>query len=149
MSKWSSIFTLSLLLFSLQTRAQGSAVEANKKIVTDFYKMTFYDHKPKEAADAYFGDKYIQHNPNVPDGKKPFVDYFVPFFQQNPEAKNEIKKVIADGDLVVLHVHSTKNKSDRGFAIVDIFRVEKGKIVEHWDVRQEIPAKAANNNTMF
>ena len=63
--------------------------------------------------------------------------------------KNTIKRVVAEGDLVVLHVHSTQNAQDGGEAVVDIFRVEQGKIVEHWDVIQTIPAESANRNTMF
>ncbi|HKU42727.1 MAG TPA: nuclear transport factor 2 family protein, partial [Polyangiales bacterium] len=109
----------------------------------------FKDKKPEEAFARYGGDKYIQHNPRVPDGKDAVIGYFIPFFKNNPEASWEIKRVIADGDLVVLHVHSRSNASDRGRAIVDIFRVEKGKVVEHWDVIQDIPEKSANTNTMF
>ena len=66
-----------------------------------------------------------------------------------PNRSSEIKRVMAEGDLVVLHVHSKPSPEDRGSAIIDIFRVENGKIVEHWDVIQPIPEKAANTNTMF
>ncbi|TKH34666.1 pyruvate kinase, partial [Bacillus cereus] len=55
----------------------------------------------------------------------------------------------AEGDTVALHVHSRTNSQDKGVAIVDIFRIKDGKIVEHWDVIQEIPSEAANDNTMF
>ncbi len=85
----------------------------------------------------------------MPDGKAPFVNFFTEKFQKNPQAKNEIKRAIAEGNLVVLHVHSTENEKDRGRAIVDIFRVENGKIVEHWDVIQNIPEQSKNTNTMF
>ena len=85
----------------------------------------------------------------VPDGKAPFVNYFTGFFKENPQSKARIVRSATDGDLVYLHIHSTENESDRGRAIVDIFRVTDGKITEHWDVIQEVPEKAANNNTMF
>ncbi|WP_418655489.1 ester cyclase [Acinetobacter dispersus] len=126
-----------------------SLAEQNKKIVTDFYEGVFLKHQVKQYADRYIWDQYIQHNPNVPDGKAPFVNFFSQKFSNNPQAKNVIKKAIAEGDLVVLHVHSTDNDSDRGRAIIDIFRVENGKIVEHWDVIQNIPEKSQNSNTMF
>jgi predicted SnoaL-like aldol condensation-catalyzing enzyme len=127
----------------------GSTPEQNKQIVVSFYNMGLRDHQPKEAAERFIGKQYIQHNPLVPDGKEAFVEFFVPFIKNNPDASWVIKRVIAEGDLVVLHVHSKMNKEDRGVAIIDIFRVEKGKIVEHWDVLQPIPEKSANNNTMF
>ena len=83
------------------------------------------------------------------DGTAPFVAYFVPYFQQNPQARSDIKRVIVQGDLVVLHVLSREHPQDRGTAVVDIFRVKEGKIVEHWDVQQAVPEDAANSNTMF
>ena len=123
--------------------------ENNKKLVTDFYEGVFLKHQVKAYADQYIGEKYIQHNPHVPDGKAPFVNYFTGHFKENPDAKSVIKRAVAEGDLVFLHVHSTQNAQDHGVAVVDIFRVENGKIVEHWDVQQEVPANAANSNTMF
>ena len=85
----------------------------------------------------------------MPDGKAPFVSYFTDFFKQNPESHARVVRSAVDGDLVWLHVHSTNGKNDRGQAVLDIFRVKEGKIVEHWDVIQDVPAKAANTNTMF
>lgn len=64
-------------------------------------------------------------------------------------AQSEIKNIFADGDYVVLHVHSVLEPGARGLAVVDIFKLDAGKIVEHWDVIQEIPEKSANDNGMF
>ncbi|WP_413944392.1 ester cyclase [Bdellovibrio sp. HCB-162] len=138
-------------LFSMSAFAVGAAsnVEANKKLVRDFYEMAFNQHKPTEAAKKYIGSKYIQHNPYVPNGAEAFYSYFEKHFKENPKSHVEIKRVIGDGDLVALHLLSKQNDTDRGRAIVDIFRVENGKIVEHWDVIQEVPEKTANGNTMF
>ncbi len=66
-----------------------------------------------------------------------------------PDMVFDVKRVIAEGDLVVLHYHLPMTPDDLGRAVVDIFRVEDGKIVEHWDVLQDVPAQSANNNTMF
>lgn len=122
--------------------------ETNKKIVYDFYNLALNQQKPAEAVKKYVGNKYIQHNPYVPDGTAAFINYFEDFFKKNPKARADIKKVIGDGDLIALHVHFKKNENDRGSAIVDIFRVEDGKVVEHWDVIQEIPESTANANAM-
>ncbi|MBI1452875.1 MULTISPECIES: ester cyclase [Acinetobacter] len=129
--------------------AQAQQAEYNKKLVTDFYNGVFQKHQVKAYADQYIGAEYIQHNPHVPNGKAPFVNYFSQYFKDHPQAKSVIKRSAAEGDLVYLHVHSQENPQDRGVAIVDIFRVKEGKIVEHWDVQQAIPAESANQNSMF
>ncbi|MBB2907577.1 putative SnoaL-like aldol condensation-catalyzing enzyme [Rhizobium sp. RAS22] len=122
--------------------------EANRKLVIEFYDTVFNKHEVEKGA-AVIVDSYKQHNPMVPDGKKPFVDYFTGHFKENPQSKARIVRSAADGDLVYLHIHSTEKDGDRGRAIVDIFRVTDGKITEHWDVVQPVPETAANNNTMF
>ncbi|WHO75715.1 nuclear transport factor 2 family protein [Rhizobium sp. BT03] len=121
--------------------------EANRKLVVEFYDRFFNKHDI--AAASVVADEYRQHNPEVPDGKKPFVSFFTGFFKDNAQSKAEIVRSSADGDLVWLHVHATNGTGDRGQAIVDIFRVKNGKIVEHWDVIQAVPKDAANKNTMF
>jgi predicted SnoaL-like aldol condensation-catalyzing enzyme len=64
-------------------------------------------------------------------------------------AQMETKRIVAEGDLVVIHSHLILKPGNRGSAVVEIFRLENDKIVEHWDVAQEIPETSANNNTMF
>jgi len=142
------------LVLAAATHANGaetnhSKLMLNKTIVTSFYNMAFNQHQPAEAVAKYVGDRYIQHNPFVADGKKPFIDFFVGFQKQHPDGHIEIKRVIAEKDLVVVHVHSTLEKGDPGRAVMDIFRLENGKIVEHWDVGQSIPDNPSNKNTMF
>src|SRR6266700_3071208 len=123
-------------------------LEANKKTVLEFYEAGL-NKKDFEAAAKYFGPKYIQHNPGAPDGIEGFKT-FVNFLKEKfPQSHSEIKKVFADGDHVILHVHAVREPGTRGRAIVDIFRLENGKIVEHWDVAQDIPEKMPHSNGMF
>lgn len=122
--------------------------EANRALVLEFYDQFFNRHQVEEAATVVAED-YIQHNPHVPDGKAPFTGYFSEYFKENPESRARIVRSATDGDLVYLHVHSTANASDPGQAVVDIFRVKDGMIVEHWDVIQDVPTETANDNTMF
>jgi predicted SnoaL-like aldol condensation-catalyzing enzyme len=126
--------------------AQTAAAE-NKKIVVDFYRTVFVERRVREGFEKYVVESYVQHNPLVPTGREAAVKLLSE--RLRPEGTTEIKRVIAEGDLVILHVHSRSNPEDRGRAIVDIFRVVNGKIVEHWDVIQPVPETAANNNTMF
>jgi predicted SnoaL-like aldol condensation-catalyzing enzyme len=123
--------------------------ETTKEMVTTFYRMVFEAHKVKEAFDLYVGPTYKQHNPRVPDGAAASIKFLSDRFETNPQATNKIVRIIADGDLVAVHVHSTVNPDDRGRAIVDIFRVENDRIVEHWDVIQPVPEETANANGMF
>jgi predicted SnoaL-like aldol condensation-catalyzing enzyme len=102
-----------------------------------------------EAFDLYGGEGYIQHSPGSPDGRAAVEAALTPYFRDNPLATSEIKRVVAQGDLVVLHVHAKANPVDRGRAVVEIFRVEDGRVVEHWDVIQAVPPNAANENSMF
>ena len=122
--------------------------ETNKKVAVEAYDAMLNKHDI-DAATKHFGTRYIQHNPMAPDGIEGFKPFFKAYISQNPNSSVEIKRVLADGDFVVLHVHLRLHPDDRGRAAVEIFRLEDGKIVEHWDVIQPIPESPANNNTMF
>ena len=131
------------------TSARNLAQEENNRaLVVHFYDTVFNQHD-LSIASTVLAPNYIQHNPRVPSGSAPFISFFTERFKANPEARSTIVRSAADGDLVFLHVHSTSNSQDRGNAIVDIFRVDHGKIAEHWDVIQPVPEHAANDNTMF
>ena len=119
----------------------------NKKLVVDFYRTVFIEKRVVEGFERYVAPGYVQHNPLLATGREAAVKFLTT--RANREAVADIKRVIAEGDLVVLHVHSRNTLSDRGRAVVDIFRVTDGKITEHWDVIQPVPEKSANTNTMF
>jgi predicted SnoaL-like aldol condensation-catalyzing enzyme len=120
-----------------------------KAIVTEFFTTAFVDRHPTEAATRYVSpDKYMQHNPNGKDGRESFINGFAKYVESTTY-QCEIKRVVAEGTLVVVHSHCREKPDDRGNAVIDIFRVEKDLIVEHWDVTQPIPESARNSNTMF
>ena len=121
----------------------------NAETVRAFYEMAFNDGKPEEAVATYVGKRYTQHNPQAGDGPEAFIGFVNWYRGEYPELHIEIKRTIAEGDLVVTHGHITTSPDDRGTAAADIFRVEDGRIVEHWDVLQPVPEEAANDNTMF
>ena len=120
-----------------------------KKLLTLSLGLLLCGMLPGVAGAAPHFKNYIQHNPGFNDGKQAFKDGITGFLKEFPESTAEIKHMGADGDLVFIHNHIKLNAQDRGQAAVDIFRIKKGKIVEHWDVIQDIPEKTENNNTMF
>jgi predicted SnoaL-like aldol condensation-catalyzing enzyme len=124
-------------------------LQEKKSIVRDFYDLAFNQKQPEEAAARHLGPVYIQHNPNFGDGPDAFITAVKAFAAAYPHLRFDFKRLIAEDELVVVHSHMTREPGDRGLAVMDIFRLENDKIVEHWDVIQEVPATAANPNTMF
>ncbi len=126
----------------------GSLQEENKKIVLDFYEQAI-NRKDFEAALKHLGTRYVQHNQRAADGAEGLRNFLAFLRKTYPQSHSQIERVFADGDFVILHVHAVREPGSRGLAIVDIFRLENRRIVEHWDVHEDIIEKPANRNGMF
>ena len=123
-------------------------LEANKKNAIEFYR-TAYMGKPAEAVQKYVGEEYIQHNPDVENGKEGLIDYFERMAREYPEKDIEFVRSVAEGDLVALHTHQTWPGNEE-YITMDFLRFDdQGKIVEHWDSIQKIPDESKSGNTMY
>ena len=119
--------------------------EKNKEIVIRFYDEVFRKHN-LNSAEKYIHDDYIQHNPDVAQGRKGFVDFHIGFFAAIPDSCATINRIIAEGDFVFVFSTITGTHSGKGFLdyeptgnkmnynVVDMFRLRDGKLAEHWDV---------------
>lgn len=149
MKKIVSLFLVSFLFFIQSTFAENtSQEETNKQNVVAFYNQVINEKNFASAA-TYLGSHYTQHNPTAadgPEGLKTFIQFLRDHY---PNAHSDIKRVFAEGDYVILHVHSIREPGTLGRAIFDLFKLENGKIVEHWDAVQDIPEHSANSNGMF
>lgn len=144
-----AILAITLLTTGLNiSYAEKISPQNNKEIATEFLQAVV-NAKDYDAASKYLGSWFTEHDPEGTDGPDGLRAY-IQFLRDNfPNSHVEIKRVIADGDYVIFHVHSILVPGTRGQAIVDIIRLDKGKVVEHWDVTQEIPEKSSNPNGMF
>jgi predicted SnoaL-like aldol condensation-catalyzing enzyme len=123
-------------------------INQKKNNAIDFYKMA-YNGNPRKAVELFVGDDYIQHNPLVGDGKEAFIDYFEEMAKNYADKSIEFVRSIAEGNLVALHTHQTWPGNEE-YVTMDFFRFDNnGKIIEHWDAMQEIPADSANGNSMY
>ncbi|HET7001228.1 MAG TPA: ester cyclase [Puia sp.] len=139
-----TIDSLNMQIKSLKDSLNQNAL--NKKMVADFYQALFGD-KNQAVIDQYIADSYIQHNPSLPDGKDALKKGVAVWFKGQPKDTVDVRHLGADGNFVYIH---TKSKmGNKTYSILDIFRLENGKIAEHWDIMQEVPAKSANAHPMF
>jgi len=125
--------------------------EHNKRVVVDYYTAAFAG-DPERAVADHFGPRYTQHNPDAQDGPEAFIGFVKWLRGEYPDLQLRIKRVIAEGDLVATHAHldlEPGNPDNPGRALADFFLLEDGKVVEHWDVIQEVPKTSANKNGMF
>jgi predicted SnoaL-like aldol condensation-catalyzing enzyme len=121
-------------------------LEANKEMVAWFYQELF-GNKNIAVIDSLIREDYIQHNPMAADGRQALKNVLGAWFTDAAKDTVDIQRIGADGDLVYLHTRA--RFGDKTFSVIDIFRIEDGKIAEHWDVLQEVPDSAANPHPMF
>lgn len=122
--------------------------EANVRLILDLFDKVLIP-MDKTLVDDFIAEDYLQHSSLAEPGREPLKAWLDHVRQASPHATQKIHRVFAEDDHVVTHQHVIRWPGDPGFAVVDIFRIRDGKIVEHWDVLQEIPERPVNPNSMF
>ena len=123
-----------------------------REVAERFIEVFYNQNRLTDAFRAWVHPDYIQHDPNAPNGRDGTIAVLAEHMARNPQMSHEVKRVIhGEGGMVAVHYHFRRAPDDRGAAVVDIFRIEQGYLVEHWDVIQPLPdpALARNNNGMF
>lgn len=128
--------------------AQSTLTERNRAIITDFADLFYRRKDVKAAFEKYVAPDYIQHNPGVADGRDAAITALSPMFAR-PDSRFDVKRIIVDGNLAVIHLHGQARADTAGGAVTDIYRLADGKIVEHWDVLQPMPTASKNPHPMF
>ena len=124
-----------------------------RKIVEEFVEIFYHQKNVRKAFMEYVAEDYIQHNPNIPDGRAAAIEFLEPKFS-NPSAIFDVKRILVDGNLAMVHLHGRMSADSLGGAVADIFRLEVNtskvwKIVEHWGVLQAVPESCVNPHPMF
>jgi predicted SnoaL-like aldol condensation-catalyzing enzyme len=141
-----------LMLSSGSGSAATQASQAQmtpRQVVEAFQKLAFEEYKPVEAIMKYISPNVVEHDPTIPSTRDAIIAYMKDRDWTKGGPKSDIKRIISEGEYVVVHHHLTRKPGEIGIAAVDIFRVKDGLIIEHWDVLQPIPVDSPNKAGMF
>jgi len=122
--------------------------QKNLKAVLDFYDV-IVNGQQYERAGEFLDDNYIQHKPEVEDGPEGVLNFMRWVYEQSPQHRARIVRSFVEDNYVILHVHIMNAAEAPNLAVMDIFRVEDGKLMEHWDVVNPVPETARNSNGVF
>jgi predicted SnoaL-like aldol condensation-catalyzing enzyme len=122
--------------------------EANLQLVLDMFEQVL-NPMNSAAADRFISPDYVQHSQLTSPGREAFKAFLDNIKVETPEAVHDVKRAFVDGDHVIVHYHVRRWPGDLGWAVIDIFRIEDGMIVEHWDVLQDIVEGGPNPNSPF
>lgn len=132
----------------VSARGAPTATERNRTIVTEFARLFYAERDVRGAFERFVASDYIQHNPAMPDGREVAIRLLEPKFTQ-PGASFEIKRILVDGDMAMIHLRGRPSPDKPGGAVADIYRLANGRIVEHWDVLQPIQTDTVNPHPYF
>jgi predicted SnoaL-like aldol condensation-catalyzing enzyme len=122
--------------------------QANLELVLAMFAQVL-NPMDSSAVDRFIAEDYIQHSQLAEPGREALKRFLDMIREQTPQAVHDVKRAFVDGDHVIVHYHVRRWPEDKGWAVIDIFRVEDGKIAEHWDVLQDVAEGGPNPNSPF
>lgn len=125
------------------TAEYAERTQRNREVFLDFVRLYYDEMKVREAFERYVHPDYIQHNPAVVDGREPAIAHLEKLLAR-PTASMDVRRILVDGDYAFVHLIGRQGPEDPGHSLMNIFRLEDGIIVEHWDVAQLIPLTTAS-----
>lgn len=128
---------------------KAGSILTTRQIIEAFASKLYGEKKVREAYEKWVTEDYIQHNPEVADGRESAISFLENLMINHPVSTFEVKRIFVDEDYAILHLHAKLIHEDAGLAIIDIFRISGGAITEHWDAIQKIPETQANSNGIF
>jgi len=145
-----SIFAVALYLFFSNGAAATENIQSPKQVVLAFYKLALMDFSPKEAFAQYATPDFVEHSADSAGGTaQATVGFLTDLIKRSPQPKWEIVRVIAENDMVFLHVRFTPAQGATPVVVGEIFRVRNGKLAEHWDIIQHAPEHPVNPNSVL
>jgi len=132
----------------VSARAPETLTTRNRAVVTDFARLFYTERKVRAAFERYVAADYIQHNPGILDGREAAIAMLEPKFSA-PSASFDVKRILVDGDMAMIHLRGRPSPDNPGGAVADIYRLKDGRIVEHWDVLQPIQTQTVNPHPYF
>jgi len=145
-----SIFAVALYLFFSNGAAATENIQSPKQVVLAFYKLALMDFRPKEAFAQYATPDFVEHSADSAGGTaQATVGFLTDLIKRSPQPKWEIVRVIAENDMVFLHVRFTPAQGATPVVVGEIFRVRNGKLAEHWDIIQHAPEHPVNPNSVL
>lgn len=128
---------------------EADMVLTTRQIIEAFTAELYGEKKVRKAYEKWVMEDYVQHNPEVADGRESAISFLENLMINHPASTFDVKRIFVDGDYAIVHLHAKLILAHAGLTIIDIFRISGGLIAEHWDAIQQIPHQSANSNGIF
>jgi len=134
-------------LGALDSPTWNETERSNVRTMAEFVQLLMNNHDFDAVREGFSTGTYIQHNRSIPDGIDGLIGYVGQLVKRFPDYSYDVRQIVASGDVVIFHSHATlkvehRGDESKGFNIFDMWRLEEGKIADHWDSLQALDFSA-------